>query len=966
VLNYSYRPDGLLDKVQQGSTVLASYQYDAVGRLDLVTRANGMVSDYTYDGADRVTDLNYTNAGQPASRFTYEFDRLGMRRVMTDTIRLDTTTTPTATPTTSGATSTPTNTAADATNTPTRTPPAGTTNTATASSTPVGATSTVTTSPSATVTGTTTRSFYRAINLNGTALTLDGNAWEGSTAPNYSTVGTTFCNQGVTLVPATDANRATMIRCSVWSNTAQVTLSAVPNGTYDVYLYVWEDTSSETYSIALKGQTVQANYVSGAAGTWAKLGPWPVTITDGTIVVSTTGGVANLSGIEVWQRNSGVATPTATQVPATVTFTATPVLATATRTATAATPTATATATPTSPSAVPTATTTGGTTTRVILDEGLASGWDDQWSWSVTRTAGVTNPVYRGSVSTRVQYTGAWGGYRLFNAAGDTWSTASSLRFAIHGGTSGGQAIKIWVKTVAGSTIDLGTLTATANTWTVMTVMLPTAAKTSMQEVVWQEDSGAAAAPFFLDAVELVLSGGTAATATATLPPATATRTTTAIPATATRTATLPPATATATGAAATATATATMAPATVTPTRTATSVPPTATATTGGTTTRVILDEGLVSGWSDQWSWSTTRTAGVTNPVYRGSTSYGLQYTGRWGGYRLSRLAGDDWSTASSVRFAIHGGTTGGQSITVWVSTVAGEAIDLGTLTTTANTWTAITFTIPEAARTSVQELVWQEDAGVASTTFYLDAVELVLSSGGGNLTVSVPDHTSTRNGAARVFLPIMRQASAVARDTPPEGLASVTTTRRTSYSYDGLNRLTGAVESPGASYAYTYDRAGNRTDGGRTYDNANQVTNAGWNYDAAGNLRSDGTTSYTYNALSQVTALTRGGTTTTNAYNGDGVLVSQSVGATTTRYTQDLAAPLSQVLQVLGSGSTTYLYGLDRLAAQAGGTTTWYLYFASSLSGRYASSRPSRMSSSMARMRSQSSTPRWTAASD
>ena len=57
--------------------------------------------------------------------------------------------------------------------------------------------------------------------------------------------------------------------------------------------------------------------------------------------------------------------------------------------------------------------------------------------------------------------------------------------------------------------------------------------------------------------------------------------------------------------------------------------------------------------------------------------------------------------------------------------------------------------------------------------------------------------------------------------------------------YSYDGLQRLVGALESPGASYAYGYDAAGNRTSltvNGTiittTYNLANQVTNAGYMY--------------------------------------------------------------------------------------------------------------------------------------
>lgn len=148
--------------------------------------------------------------------------------------------------------------------------------------------------------------------------------------------------------------------------------------------------------------------------------------------------------------------------------------------------------------------------------------------------------------------------------------------------------------------------------------------------------------------------------------------------------------------------------------------------------------------------------------------------------------------------------------------------------------------------------------------------------------------------------------------------------TTRVITYTYDGLQRLTEALESTGANYTYGYDLAGNRTsvtvNGSTTtkaYNAANQVV--GWNYDAAGNLLSDGTSTSAYDALGRMTS--RGGAS--YRYNGNGVLVAQSSVGNTTHYAQDMVAALSQVLS---DGSANYLYGLDRLAAQAGGTTTWY----------------------------------------
>jgi ELWxxDGT repeat protein len=161
--------------------------------------------------------------------------------------------------------------------------------------------------------------FYRAINLAGDPITLDGNAWGGRTAANYNTNGGSFTNTDETIifVPATDAVRRDMIRSSVWRYTnLQLNLTSVPAGTYQVYLYVWEDNNPETFSILLEGKTVVSNYNSGYRGYWQRLGPFQTSITDGTINLSTTGGAANFSGVEVWRVNTDAATAPARVAPA--------------------------------------------------------------------------------------------------------------------------------------------------------------------------------------------------------------------------------------------------------------------------------------------------------------------------------------------------------------------------------------------------------------------------------------------------------------------------------------------------------------------------------------------------------------------------------------------------------------------------------------------------------------------------
>jgi hypothetical protein len=82
---------------------------------------------------------------------------------------------------------------------------------------------------------------------------------------------------------------------------SNVALTAVPAGTYDVYVYIWEDNSSETVDILLDGAVVRAGYATGNAGHWDRLGPFASSAPGGRIAVTTRAGVANLSGIEVWK-----------------------------------------------------------------------------------------------------------------------------------------------------------------------------------------------------------------------------------------------------------------------------------------------------------------------------------------------------------------------------------------------------------------------------------------------------------------------------------------------------------------------------------------------------------------------------------------------------------------------------------------------------------------------------------------
>jgi hypothetical protein len=147
--------------------------------------------------------------------------------------------------------------------------------------------------------------FYRGINLNGPPVTIDGHAWEGQDKEHepkdFVCRDKAFANHDVPLVPSTDAERAKMIRSSRWGGN-EIQLTNVPAGKYSVFLYVWEDNNSETFAISLNDREVVKRYQSGAAGHWERLGPWVVDVqNNGVIKLTSKGGAANFSGLEIWR-----------------------------------------------------------------------------------------------------------------------------------------------------------------------------------------------------------------------------------------------------------------------------------------------------------------------------------------------------------------------------------------------------------------------------------------------------------------------------------------------------------------------------------------------------------------------------------------------------------------------------------------------------------------------------------------
>ena len=98
-----------------------------------------------------------------------------------------------------------------------------------------------------------------------------------------------------------------MIRSFRWGRSAKLQLNPrAGRHLRGLTPYVWEETGPETLQIYVKtGGESRQDYYTGTAGRWRRLGPWITPVENGNITITSRGGAANFSGIEVWRRGDG-------------------------------------------------------------------------------------------------------------------------------------------------------------------------------------------------------------------------------------------------------------------------------------------------------------------------------------------------------------------------------------------------------------------------------------------------------------------------------------------------------------------------------------------------------------------------------------------------------------------------------------------------------------------------------------
>ncbi len=135
------------------------------------------------------------------------------------------------------------------------------------------------------------------------------------------------------------------------------------------------------------------------------------------------------------------------------------------------------------------------------------------------------------------------------------------------------------------------------------------------------------------------------------------------------------------------------------------------------------VYTDALASPWQD-WSWDTTVSFANATPVHSGSASIAVTYTAAWGGLYFHTDTALPTSGYSSIRFWVHGGAGGGQSVNFHVN----DGVESYPFIVQANTWSQVIVPLTAlGSPASLSDLKWQDNSGGAQATFYIDDISLV-----------------------------------------------------------------------------------------------------------------------------------------------------------------------------------------------------------------------------------------------
>ena len=152
---------------------------------------------------------------------------------------------------------------------------------------------------------------------------------------------------------------------------------------------------------------------------------------------------------------------------------------------------------------------------------------------------------------------------------------------------------------------------------------------------------------------------------------------------------------------------------------------------------TSIVYADALGSGWLD-WSWEPISVnLGATGTVHAGAAALSVTYDGGWSGLKLARQTALPTSGYDTLRFWIHGGPSGGQTLTVQLEG-SGASGSGQVITPAANTWTQYNLPLSAIGSPSdISAVVFFNSTDHAQSVFYLDDIALTLA---GLPTATVP----------------------------------------------------------------------------------------------------------------------------------------------------------------------------------------------------------------------------------
>ncbi len=212
------------------------------------------------------------------------------------------------------------------------------------------------------------------------------------------------------------------------------------------------------------------------------------------------------------------------------------------------------------------------------------------------------------------------------------------------------------------------------------------------------------------------------------------------------------------------------------------------------------IYNDSLAAGWQN-WSWNSTIDFANSNPA-RGTASIAVTYNQGWAGFSLrydAPLTGSDYS---AITFWAHGGNAGQRTVYFFIhQTDSGSQTPSYQLTIPAGTWTQFTIPLSELGNPlTIKRLNWQEGTGGPQSTFYLDDIRLVGSSGSGTPSPGLTTTINIQVNGSAIPISSYLRASNLPTWLGPTRLSDPTFRIRTNSSGLTLLRL------PGGSWSNNY----------------------------------------------------------------------------------------------------------------------------------------------------------------